>query len=442
MVMGVTVYPEASADFTLSADTVCAGEQVILTSLPGAYQYHWDYGDGVAEYGSNVISHIFANGTTAPVTYTVRLTTSSFYGCEEWIEKDIVVYPTPVPLFSANPPSQVYPAATVTFDNLTANASTWDFVWKFDDGNSSTEISPVHTYADPGNYNVWLVVTNGECSDSVNRLIQVLPTPPIASFDSVPGACSPSTITLNNTSLYATSYMWEFGDGAISYAANPTYTYYEHGTYRITLTATGPGGTHVFSRLVEVYETPKAYFEVAPSKVFVDDERVRGFNLSEGADYYIWEWGDGDTSMVKDPYHRYMHEGLYDVTLHAYSNNGCYNSYTLSPGVTVVPAGDIRFANVFRPNKEGPNGGDVTSLPADQVDIVFFPPVKDQVDNYKLQIFNRAGVLIFESNDINIGWDGYYKGQLCMQGVYVWYVEGNYANGKPYKKVGDITLLH
>ncbi|MCA1742176.1 MAG: gliding motility-associated C-terminal domain-containing protein, partial [Bacteroidales bacterium] len=118
------------------------------------------------------------------------------------------------------------------------------------------------------------------------------------------------------------------------------------------------------------------------------------------------------------------------------------NSYTLSPGVTVEPAGDIRFANVFRPNKEGPHGGDVTNLPADQIDIVFFPPVKDQVDNYLLQIFNRAGVLIFESHEINIGWDGYYKGQLCMQGVYVWYVEGNYANGKPYKKVGDITLLH
>ncbi|MCA1800701.1 MAG: PKD domain-containing protein, partial [Actinobacteria bacterium] len=102
MVMGVTVYPEASADFTLSADTICAGEQVILTSLPGAYQYHWDYGDGVAEYGSNVINHVYTNATLAPVTYTVRLTTTSFYSCAEWIEKDIVVYPTPVPLFSAD----------------------------------------------------------------------------------------------------------------------------------------------------------------------------------------------------------------------------------------------------------------------------------------------------------------------------------------------------
>jgi hypothetical protein len=51
-------------------------------------------------------------------------------------------------------------------------------------------------------------------------------------------------------------------------------------------------------------------------------------------------------------------------------------------------------------------------------------------------------VLIFQSNDINKGWNGYYKGRLVMQGVYVWYVEGKYANGKPFKKTGDITLLH
>ena len=74
--------------------------------------------------------------------------------------------------------------------------------------------------------------------------------------------------------------------------------------------------------------------------------------------------------------------------------------------------------------------------------MMFFPPVQEQVSEYKLQIFNRAGVLIFQSNSINEGWDGYYKGRLVMQGVYVWYVEGKYANGEPFKKVGDITLLH
>jgi len=195
-------------------------------------------------------------------------------------------------------------------------------------------------------------------------------------------------------------------------------------------------------QLIEVWHTPRAYFQVAPQLVYVDDEKVRCFNLSEGADSYIWEFGDGDTAMIADPFHKYMEEGVYDITLHAYSANGCYDTYTLSPAVTVEPAGELRFATVFRPNKDGELPGDVSGLNSDQIDMVFFPPIKEQVSEYKLQIFNRAGVLIFQSNEINTGWNGYYKGKLVMQGVYVWYVEGKYANGKPFKKKGDITLLH
>jgi len=441
MIRGVTIYPEIDADFEFDEDTVCSGDFVYMTSLPGAYQYFWDYGDSWSEYGANVAGHMFVNTGTSPVTYTVRLTTTSFYSCQDWVEKDIVVYPVPAPLFTANPPLQTWPDATVSFTNNT-NAGTWDYLWRFGDNTTSTESDPTHIYTAPGDYKVWLVVNNAYCSDSIDRNISILPTAPIANFDSIPGACSPYTVTFNNTSQYATSYFWEFGDGGVSEAENPTYTYLESGIFRITLTVRGPGGTDIISKLVHVYASPIAYFEVAPTFVYVDDERVRCFNLSQGGDSFIWEFGDGDTSHLRDPYHKYMAEGIYDITLHAYSVNGCYDSYTLSPAVTVEPAGVIRFANVFRPNKEGPLGRDASVLSSDQIDMMFFPPVKEQVSEYKLQIFNRAGVLIFESNSINEGWDGYYKGRLVMQGVYVWYVEGKYANGEPFKKAGDITLLH
>jgi hypothetical protein len=193
---------------------------------------------------------------------------------------------------------------------------------------------------------------------------------------------------------------------------------------------------------VTAYISPKAYFEVTPKFVYVNDEAVRCFNLSQDADYYLWEFGDGDTSRITDPFHKYMEEGVYDITLHAYSVNGCKDQWTLSPGVTVEPAGVLRFSTVFTPNKEGPI--ERTDLPTGgtEIDQFFFPPIREKVLNYKLQIFNRWGTLIFESRDINVPWNGYYKGKLCKQGVYVWYVEGKYANGKPFKKAGDVTLLH
>jgi hypothetical protein len=51
------------------------------------------------------------------------------------------------------------------------------------------------------------------------------------------------------------------------------------------------------------------------------------------------------------------------------------------------------------------------------------------------------GIQIFESNDINIGWDGYNNGQLCEPGVYIWKVRVKFRNGEPFTKMGDVTLL-
>ncbi len=437
----ITVYPEILSDFIMSNDTICSGESVTFSTVPAAFRYYWTYGDGNQETGSNVISHIYYNNTTAPVTYNVKLRTESFFGCLSETTMPLVVYPKPVPAFIAAPASQTYPAATVTFTNNT-NAGTWNWLWNFADGNTSPDISPVYTYAAPGDFNVSLTVSNGVCTEAVTHLVRILPTPPIAAFDSIPSGCMPWTVSPNNTSLYATSYYWDFGDGHTSNAISPTYTYVQPGTYQITLYVTGPGGNDSRSRIVNVWPRPRAYFDVSPPKVYVNDEEVRLFNLTEGGSSFIWEFGDGDTSHVRDPFHQYTTEGIYDITLHAYSENGCYDTYTKSPAVTVEPFGDLIFATVFKPSPDGPIEIDELPNSGEAMDQFFFPPIRETVLEYHMQIFNRWGTLIFETFDINRPWNGYYKGKLCQQGVYVWLVEGKYANGRPYKKAGDITLLH
>ena len=212
---------------------------------------------------------------------------------------------------------------------------------------------------------------------------------------------------------------------------------------------TGPGGISTYSQVVNAYPSPLANFQVSPTTVFVNDEKVRMFNLTQGADSYLWEFGDGDTSKVKEPFHKYLSEGVYDITLWAYVHNvingvtiTCSDKFVLSPAVTVEPAGELRFSTVFTPNLTGEIELDHLPTGGTEVDQFFYPPINQKVDKYKLQIFNRLGVLIFESRDINIPWNGYYHHKICPQGVYVWYVEGKYSNGMPFKKVGDVTLLH
>ena len=68
----------------------------------------------------------------------------------------------------------------------------------------------------------------------------------------------------------------------------------------------------------------------------------------------------------------------------------------------------IPIPNAFTPNGDGLND--------------FFKPFPLQVSDYKMLIFNKYGEKVFESNDINLGWDGYFKGKI-IQDVYVYKIE-------------------
>ncbi len=437
----VSVYPSTPAGFQILPDTICHGDAPVqIVALPGAATYYWDFGDGNAGYASDQTTHSFSNTTTDILTRTVSLTTESFYGCVETATEDIVIYPMPVPDFTANPSVQTWPDNHVDFTDNT-NTGTWSYLWDFDDGNSSTASDPGNDYLAPGLYQVRMEVSNDRCSDYVVKTVEIKPISPVAEFEDVPPACNEYTVTFSNISQNATSYLWDFGDGNTDNTESPTHTFYYAGEYNVILTAYGPGGQDQYFQMLTVYQTPAAYLTVAPDKVYVNDRPVQCFNQSSYGDTWLWDFGDGDTDTVFQPSHVYREEGVYDVSLTAYTNDGCEDIFILNPAVTVEPAGDLRFATAFKPNPNGPSGGHIPDDP-NLVNTVFYPPIKQQIDNYHLEIYNRWGEKMFESDDINIGWDGYYKEKICKQDVYVWQVTGNYSNGSPYRQAGDITLLH
>jgi hypothetical protein len=122
----------------------------------------------------------------------------------------------------------------------------------------------------------------------------------------------------------------------------------------------------------------------------------------------VWsEFGCADTLIVNN----------------AFSESGCY----------------INFPNAFIPGSEGPVGGYYS--PKSDESARIFNPSTSGVNEYQLRIFSKLGIFIFESNDINVGWDGYVKGHLCEPGVYVWKVRGSFKNGEPFVKMGDVTII-
>jgi gliding motility-associated-like protein len=317
---------------------------------------------------------------------------------------------------------------------------TWVYNWDFGDSTQSSLIEPLtHQYSEFGNYDITLIVHSAHCYDTAQNSIQIVAPAPVAAYNFSGFGCAPLTVQFNNQSLYATSYLWTFGDGNFSTHANPLYTYYNAGDFQVQLTASGPGGQdNEGSGMVHVYQNPTAYFSVAPTVVFLPNQPVHCFNSSENAISYIWSFGDGTTSNEENPIHNYTTEGEFTITLIASTIHQCKDTFSLFRAVVAKSAGQIDFPSAFSPNPLGSNGGAYN--PGDYNNDVFHP-VFLGVDQYELTIYNRWGELIFETKEPNIGWDGYYRGELCKQDVYVWKAKGKFINGESFFKAGDVTLI-
>jgi len=274
--------------------------------------------------------------------------------------------------------------------------------------------------------------------------IKVLKPPlPKANFEPDTAGCSPLTVQFVNNSVHGESYLWDFGDDLFSTEENPVHTYHVPGDYIVKLIVSNITGQSIHNEIIKVYQNPTAIFNAYPINVVNNKQVVVFHSYSHYDSLYLWRFGDGQISTEENPYHKYEKPGIYRVSLTVISKDGCIDSAVLETPIKVEwKTGDIRFPNVFKWNGTGPTGGQWTEGLYPEMDFVF-RPFFENVTEYKLQIFNRWGVLIYESNDLYKGWDGYFRdGNLAVQGVYVWKVTGRYADGEYFEVVGDVTFLH
>jgi gliding motility-associated-like protein len=234
-------------------------------------------------------------------------------------------------------------------------------------------------------------------------------------------------------------YVWEFGDGqATSRAVDPSYTYFEVGKYTVTLSASNITGQTVKvtkQMIIEAFPRPDADFEVKPKLVYIPGGILYTSNRSFDATSYEWDFGDGATSTSPEPEHRYKSEGVYDITLIAKNEFGCADTLKTQNAVRVEKGGQVLVPNAFSPNVTGSSGGSSNG----KNDV--FLPLTRGVTEFELLVFNRWGELLFESQDTDRGWDGYYNGKLCPQDVYMYKLTALYENGERVVRVGDINLI-
>ena len=283
----------------------------------------------------------------------------------------------------------------------------------------------------------WVIDVEG-CTSYDDVSVEYRPVPDAGFITDVDEGCWPLDVLFTNYSVGVQNrdYHWDFGDGNSSGDQNPRHTFEEPGNYPVTLTVPGPDGiTGRYQKIISVFDHPEAAFSVTPEEVYVPGDEVRFFDLSVDAEQYLWHFGDGNTSEDPHPVHEYTESGVYDVMLHVTNEFGCVDSTIIEGAVTAISKGFIKFPNAFRPR---PDGG--TSHQASETNNIFKPVYRD-VESYQIQIYNRWGQLIYESIDINEGWNGLYKGQLAPQAVYVWKVSGTFVNGEEFRETGSVLLV-
>lgn len=291
-----------------------------------------------------------------------------------------------------------------------------------------------------------VTATSSICGTSVVDSVQITlnPQPTIAVSSDTNELCVPGPIQFLDSSITGNindpinSWNWNFGDGTFSSQQNPIHVFNQEGTYFVTLTVTTSGGCTAVNSTspltIDAHPYPTAAFKVNSTELVLPIDKLAPTNQSIGANTYLWNFGDGGNSTELNPEYYYSSVGVFQIQLIATSLYACSDTAYADVSTT----SDFVFPNVFTPNEDGPTGGgyDKRGISND----IFFPYAAGVI-KFKLEIFNRWGELIFVSNDIETGWDGYYNGQLCQQDVYVWKAFLKLNNGKEYNKSGDVTLL-
>ncbi len=424
----ITIYPDITAEFTPEAEG-CSPLIVSFTNLSqGEETSFWDFGDG-ATSGEPHADHTFTNYGINNVNYNVTLLIESEFGCLDSFVNVVTVYATPLAEFTATPTYQMYPNSIVTINNLTQG--TWVYDWNFNNEYTTNDVQPgTYDFQTWGEFDVTLIAQAQNCSDTLTHSIIIDAPPPIGKFEGDASGCPPLTVNFANSSLYATFYNWDFGDGGTSNQEEPSYTFYNSGTFVVTLKVEGPGGDDLAEdRTIVVYKNPIAIFKAIPAYVVVPNEEVTFYNLSEYASIYYWDFGDGTTSTEEQPIHKYTSEGVYDISLFIESINGCKDTIYLDNAVIAESSCDVIFPNAFSPagNNRAENG--------------LFKPIFKGLKEYQLEVFNQWGELMYVSNEPDEGWDGYHKGVLSKLDVYVWRASWTCVNGEAFVKVGDVTLI-
>jgi PKD repeat protein len=362
-----SVHVKPGFKFTFSNDTVCFKDPTHFTAIDLAkgdslYSIAWNFGDPNSGPNNNSYNFHTTHTFTQPGIYAVKLRVTDADNCTDSIYHDVTVHALPAPAFVVT--STPCDSVVRFHDTSTFGSGTVQYwIWNFGDGTIDTIHASVgkgdtsHIYSALGVYHVKLTVVNTfGCSDTLTKPAEELPCI-LADFSHADTLmCARYKLMFSDSSLPASiinQWHWEFGDGHdttyIHHAGHIQHTFALPGTYNVKLiihaTVLGSGRTFNDSiiHLTVIHATPLAYFsDVSVCKkqftVFKDTSNTFGTPVNS------WRWtfgesysGSKDSSVLKNPTHKYDTAGVYNVKMVVENRFGCKDSILKTTRVYEIP---------------------------------------------------------------------------------------------------------
>lgn len=378
-------------------------------STTDVVSWKWNFGDHTESADQHPL-HAYAESGYYQVSLWVR----TGLGCEDTVSQRIFVYRQPKAAFTAD---TVCWGDSTAFRNtsLSVDGNIDQVFWNFGDGSFSSEFEPRHSFLmQKDSFLVTLTIrTTHGCNDTFALPVRTHPLPVFNFFPTEKVGCVDFTTAFIDSSKVSagkiTSWLWDFGDGNLTYRRYPIHTFTTPGNFYVKLILTTSNGCQVGRKLtypIVVRPKPSAAFDALPGEVSIDQATVQFINTSENGIMWDWNFGDHKTSVNENNFHTYKDTGTFVVTLIAINEYGCYDTTYRNVRVNAQP-------QIYIPNAFSPDGDNLNDV---------FLPAGNGIQAFQMIIVDRWGKVVFKTEDVGNGWNGRLDntGELLPEGLYVY----------------------
>jgi len=359
-----------------------------------------------------------------PGTFTHTFTPNSGQ-CAQTFVMSITVVPEVTPTFNQIPqlcqddPNPILPTISTNIPGIVG-------VWS----------PPTIDSSIPGVFTHIFTPIGAQCPVDVDMTIVIVPAvPPSFIADKLTG-CNPLPVNFSAINpIPGANYTWFLNNTEIGTGSNLVYTINESGYHDITLEyeLSSCIETTTYSDYIFMENDPIASFTFNPAVISSEIEEINFVNSSIGAVSYLWDFGDNSSSIVQNTSHTYT--GAADnilVSLTASTPLGCSDIYEMT--IVVLSEAIFYIPNTFTPDEDEHN----------QLWRPIFTSGFD-IYSFNLEIYNRWGEIIWETNDASAGWDGTYgiDGLRVPVGIYNWTIRyGSKINDDTKQVNGFVNVLY